>query len=84
MRRARALESEERSATSYARAAAVIKGAHSSACLSVRSEEQLKRVFLAYPHRISSVEQVKSLPFIGPKLSKLVRRPLADAISELR
>ncbi|OSX61678.1 hypothetical protein POSPLADRAFT_1145446 [Postia placenta MAD-698-R-SB12] len=70
MRRSRALEGEERSALSYARAISVIKGAHNS------------RIYGAYPHRITSAHQVSKLPCIGTKIEASVMAYTADRRSQ--
>lgn len=75
IRQSRMLECEERSALSYQRALSVIKGAFTCGALGKGTGIQSFGL-AAYPHEIRSLKQVAKLPYIGVKITGLVRGTL--------
>lgn len=68
IKRSRALEGEDRSALSYSRAIATIKGMrHPALSSKLRSHYPA-----AYPRIITSRRQIEKLPYLGPKTLALV------------
>lgn len=68
IKRSRALEGEDRSALSYSRAIATIKGmCHPALSSKLRSD-----YMTAYPRVITSRRQIEKLPYLGPKILALV------------
>lgn len=69
IRRSRALEGEERSALSYARAISAIKGLHMPRRL---ENSLLTSSRSAFPRKITSRQQVEDIPHLGTKILTLV------------
>lgn len=68
IKRSRALEGEDRSALSYSRAIATIKGM----CHPSLSGRCCSDYSVAYPRVITSRRQIEKLPYLGPKILALV------------